>query len=107
MTAAGDTEGTITWLIITGWRSFSDFPADSLLSWAPVMILVTVVEVEVEEVRVVMLVMDRDGMACTGVGSTAAMGPTIWRENDNQSSLVKTLTCSEYVTNLFSCYKNL
>ena len=41
------------------------------------MILVTVVEVEVEEVKVVMFVMDRDGMAWTGVGRTAAMGPTI------------------------------
>ena len=41
------------------------------------MILVTVVEVEVEEVRVVMLVMESDGMAWTGVGRTAAMGPTI------------------------------
>ena len=71
------TGGTITWLIITGCRSFSDFPEDSLLSWAPVMILVTVVEVVVEEVRVVMLVMESEGMACTGVGRTVAMGPTI------------------------------
>ena len=66
--------GTITWLSIT---SFSGFPELSSFSCAPVMILVTVVAVEVEEVSVVMLVMDSEGMACTGVGRTAAMGPTI------------------------------